>query len=169
MLARPGRHLIAAALLVFPAAWGVRADDPKQPEHRISVITAIRTPSGIPAGTRCGLALVSETNEKGETVETAYEGKVVKATDEGITLDVIQLRQEVTSRSLTPRIPLMEEDSAGRLRWEMSDQLSRLQSLVVSRLCKNVGIGRPEPGQKIEVFIPSKKIKRIDLSKAGAA
>ncbi len=140
MRLRYGCLLAAATVAMFvqPAVRNVRADDSKGREHQITIITS---PSVLPAGTRCQVELIPETNDRKDVVETVYEGKVAKANDDGITLSVASVKRKVSDGSAASRIPF------------------------VNRLFTNVGIAQPKLGEEKDVWIPAEKIRSVKLAR----
>jgi hypothetical protein len=126
----------AAVVVVQWSLDRVASADSKAPPREITVIAR---PSALPAGARCTIELVSETNDRNERVEIVYEGKIARTTDDGITLTVTSKRQKATSRSRLASVP------------------------VVNRLFTNVGIGLAKAGEEKDVWIAAEKIRSVKL------
>ena len=129
--------VIAAAVVIQPTAHHVLAGDSRGREHQITIIAR---PSALPAGTRCQVELIPETNKQKEVV-VIFEGKVASATDEGLMLTVSSLRRRDISHSSASRLP------------------------VVNRLFKNVGVALAKPGEEKDVWIPAEKVRSVELAR----
>jgi hypothetical protein len=116
-----------------------KAVESKGREHQITVIVS---PLALPAGARCQVILKPETNDQNETVETVYEGKLAKACEDGISLDVDSVTQKVISQSVLSRIP------------------------VANRLSTTIGIAQPT-GKDKDIWVPAEKIQTVKLAKNG--
>jgi hypothetical protein len=109
-------------------------------ENRKRPVMIQASPAILPAGTACVVALRVEKNGQLET-KMVYEGTVVSATDEGMTLTVRKQEQRNESKvKYLSDIPL------------------------VGRLFRNIGIGLATPDAGKDVWIPSEKIELITLS-----
>jgi hypothetical protein len=128
---------IAAAVVIQSTAHHVLADDSRGREHQITIIAR---PSALPAGTRCQVELIPETNNH-KRVVVIYEGKVASATDEGIKLTVASGRRKEIYLSSVSRLP------------------------VVHRLFTNVGVTPAKPGEEKDVWIPAEKIRSVELAR----
>jgi hypothetical protein len=116
-----------------------RANEFKGRDHQITVIT---TPLALPVDTRCQVQLKPETNDQREVVETVYDGKVAKVSDDGIALTVVSARRKVSSPSVVSRIP------------------------IVNRRSTTLGYAEPT-GQDKNVWIPAVKIQSVKLARDG--
>lgn len=117
-----------------------RANEPKgRDDHQITVIT---TPLALPVDTRCVVQLKPETNDQKQIVETSYDGKVAKVSDDGIALIVVMVRTKVSSPSVVSRIP------------------------IANRLSTTIGYGQPT-GQEKNIWIPAVKIQSVELAHDG--
>lgn len=132
--------LAAATAAAMFAHWTLSTVTANESQQGHGEITVITRPSALPVGARCTVELASETNDRNERVETVYEGKIAKATDDGITLTVTSKRQKATSRSGLSSVP------------------------VVNRLFTNVGIARATPGQEKDVRIAAERIRSVKLT-----
>lgn len=131
------RSLAVAASMILPATALVeaRADEPAGAGRRITVVAS---PAIIPAGTRCRVELDPEARGAGAS-ELTYEGKVVAADDEGLTLAVSSTRRKDVSHAEAARLPL------------------------IGRLFTNVGIEPAKAGEAKDVRIPAEKIRTVVL------
>jgi hypothetical protein len=144
---RHGWLLVLVLMLVVAAVPAFRlttrnaqAGDPGDRDQRTPAVT---NPSALPVGARCWVELNPETNGKKERVETSYEGKVARATGEGLMLTVSSVKTRI-SRPTLSRIP------------------------VAGRLFTNVGIAPAKSGEAKNVWIPAEKIRSVMLARNGA-
>lgn len=128
---------VAAGTFAHWTLSTLAANDPPRKGREITVITH---PSALPVGARCTVELAVEPNDRNERVEIVYEGKIAKATDNGITLTVTSKREKATSRSGLSKVP------------------------IVNRLFTNVGIAQATPGQEKDVWIEAGKIRSVTLT-----
>jgi hypothetical protein len=131
------RHLgfsAAAWAVLAGATWG---DDSKD-KGKDRPITIIASPSTLKAGTRCRIELNAVTSGRSETV-TTYEGVIAKANDQGVGLAVTEERRTIAVKSAFARKPFLD------------------------RFFRNVGIGRPNPTEKKEVWLPAETIRSVRL------
>ena len=129
--------LVAASVVIQPAARHVLAGDSRGREHRITIIAR---PSALPGGTQFQVELIPETKDQKEVV-VLYVGKVDGATDEGINLTVTSVRRKFGYPSSASRLP------------------------VVNRLFTNMGITVAKPGEEKDVWIPAEKIRSVELAR----
>lgn len=95
-------------------------------------------------GERCRVEMNAVAAGRNETVVT-YEGVVTKASPEGVGLKVTELRQTIVRKSPLARAPF------------------------ASRFFRNVGIGRPAPGEEKEVWLSNATIHSLKVIAAGDA
>ncbi|MDR3621322.1 MAG: hypothetical protein P4L85_18370 [Paludisphaera borealis] len=100
-------------------------------------ITIIASPATLKVGARCRVELNAVASGRNETV-TAYEGVIAKATEQGVGLTVTEEKKTIV-RKTAVHVPFKD------------------------RLFRNVGIGRPAPGSKKEVWLPSETIHSVEL------
>ena len=127
--------ILAPSLVVgFP-------DVPARPKARLIKILA--SPSILKPGTPCRIEVDEHPPTAYRTAVTTYEGTVVEADDEGVRLDVREMRR-VDAVPAVSRIPFSD------------------------RLFRNVGIARPAPGAKLPpVAIAAAKVRSITVLPAG--
>jgi len=126
----------AAWAAVAATAWGGDGKGEAKPADR--PITIIASPSTLKVGARCRVELNPVTTGRTERV-TVYDGVVARANDQGVGLTVTEERTTIAAKSALAHAPL------------------------VNRLFRNVGIGRPKPGEKKEVWLSSESIHSVKL------
>lgn len=95
-------------------------------------------------GERYRVEMNAVTAGRNETVVT-YEGVVTRVSPEGVGLKVTESRQTIVRKSPLARAPF------------------------VSRLFRNVGVGRPAPGEEKEVWLPNATIHSLKPISSEAA
>lgn len=133
--------LSSLAILVPSLAVGF-SDGPTGPKTR--PIKILASPSILQPGTPCRVEVDEQPPTVYRTVVTTYEGIVVEADDEGIRLDVREVRRENAVPAIS-RLPFAD------------------------RLFRNVGIGRPASDAKDPpVAIAAAKIRSVAVLPIGA-
>ncbi|WP_337176024.1 hypothetical protein [Paludisphaera sp.] len=132
MRARLPSLAIAASILLSVPALG---DEPPGAGRRIPVVDS---PAILPPGARCRVELHPEARAAA-IVEVSYEGKVVSADGEGLTLAVAETRRKDVYHPEAARLPL------------------------IGRLFTNVGVTRARPGEEKDVRISAEKIRAVEL------
>ncbi len=127
----------AAWTAVAAAAWGGEDGAEAKPTDR--AITIIASPSTLKVGARCQVELNPVTIGRNEAV-TVYDGVIARANEQGVGLTVTEERKTIAVKSPLAHAPL------------------------VNRLFRNVGVGRPKPGEKKEVWLPSESIHAVKLT-----
>jgi hypothetical protein len=131
--------LSAAALATLTAATfqgRARGDGPIGRDHPITIIAS---PSLLKEGSRCRVDVNELATSRRQSVVTTYEGVITKANEQGVGLDVIEKRQ-VVARPVASKLPLG------------------------GRLFRNIGIGRPSPDKKEQVWLPAESILSVKLA-----
>ncbi|MEW4568614.1 hypothetical protein AB1L88_12185 [Tautonia sp. JC769] len=124
-------RIIAAALLaIVPLAHAKAAAGDE------AVITIIGSPTLIPEGSRCVIALKPVANRQ-NTVATTFEGTVVEASARQIVLSVTETRRVASENSPGAKIPF------------------------VNRLFRNIGIAATTPGEERIVSIAAETIQSV--------
>ena len=132
--------LSSLAILVPSLAVGF-PDEPAGPKAR--PIKILASPSILRPGTPCRIEVDEQPPTVYRTVVTTYEGTVVEADDEGVRLDVREVRRE-TAVPAVAKVPFSD------------------------RLFRNVGIGRPAPDAKHPpLAIAAAKIRSVTVLPAG--
>lgn len=137
MRSKPFKQSVAACMLLVGNAW---AGDAPVKNRPITIIAGTET---LKVGLRCQVELNAEPLGRDEMV-VQYNGKIVKATTEGVGLKATEERRTVVKKTVLSRAPFFD------------------------RLFRNVGIGYPEPGKEREVWVPSEKIHSVTLLESSA-
>jgi hypothetical protein len=93
-------------------------------------------------GARCRVELNPVARGRSETV-TTYEGVIARANDQRIGLTVAEERRTIAVKTAAARLT------------------------VADRFFRNVGIGRPNPAEKKEVWMPAETIHSVKLVGKG--
>ena len=132
--------LLALALLGMSSAVGFW-DEPDGP--KAGSIKIIASPSILQPGTFCKIEVDEQPPTAYQTVVATYEGAVIEANDQGIRLDVREVRR-VSAVPVASKVPFS------------------------NRLFRNVGIGKPAPGAKLPpVAIPTANIRSVTVLPAN--
>ncbi|WP_165233292.1 hypothetical protein [Aquisphaera insulae] len=128
------------AILALSPAVGF-AEEPAVTKPR--PITIVASPSILQPGTRCRVEVEERPPTALKSIVTTYEGTVAEADDRGIRLDVREVRR-VDSVPAASKLPFSD------------------------RLFRNVGIGRPDPDQKVPpMAIAAAKIRSVTVLAAA--
>lgn len=133
------RHGVLAAVAWSAVASAAWGEDSKEKDRPITIIAS---PSTLKVGARCQVELKAVASGRKETVMT-YDGVIAKANDQGIGLAVTEERRTIAVKPLADK-PFLD------------------------RFFRNVGIGRPTPGDKKEVWLPSATIRSVRLIEGDA-
>ncbi|WP_165069229.1 hypothetical protein [Paludisphaera rhizosphaerae] len=95
-------------------------------------------------GERCRVEMNAVTVGRNETVAT-YEGVVTRVSPGGVSLKVTESKQTITRKTPLARAPF------------------------VSRFFRNVGIGRPAPGEEKDIWLPTASIHSLKPIGNGSA
>lgn len=130
--------VIAVGIAVWtlvPAGFAAGGEGADRP-----AITIEASPAILPEGRACRLTLRPEPVGTNRVAEVEYIGTIVRADDDGLSLAVTEER-----RVVEPKDRILKDVS------------------VLSRLFRNVGIARTDPGAERVVWIPAPSIQSVRL------
>jgi hypothetical protein len=134
---------VGVSFLGLGFSSGLWANDAPAKRESGVRIQMVASPSVIPKGSRCRIDLLPKIDQAKRAVETHYEGTIVEATDEGISLKVASSRLETTPK------------------FAVANPIGR-------RLFRNVGIGRVDPDHQETIWLPAASIKTVILDRSDA-